>query len=100
MGPGDEGEVGRESGDLSSAAIVPLIAGQNMNDWHSTQLGRGALPRDLSGFEIEAFFTYSEPERRVIVPECIDLDCAGSSFGELMQRLAMTASASRSRWLT
>jgi uncharacterized protein len=25
-----------------------------MNDWLSTYLGRGALPRDLSGFEIEA----------------------------------------------
>jgi hypothetical protein len=36
-----------------------------MNDWQSTYLGRGALPRDLSGFEIEAFFTYSESERRV-----------------------------------
>jgi hypothetical protein len=22
-----------------------------MNDWQSTYLGRGALPRDLSGFE-------------------------------------------------
>jgi hypothetical protein len=40
-----------------------------MNDWQSTYLGRGALPRDLSGFEIEAFFTYSEPERRVIDEE-------------------------------
>ena len=40
-----------------------------MNDWQSTYLGRGALPRDLSGFEIEAFFTYSESERRVIVDE-------------------------------
>ena len=42
---------------------------QNMNDWQSTYLGRSALPRDLSGFEIEAFFTYSEPERRVIDDE-------------------------------
>ncbi len=25
-----------------------------MNDWQSTYLGRGALPRDLSGFEIES----------------------------------------------
>jgi hypothetical protein len=25
-----------------------------MNDWLSTYLGRGALPRDLSGFEIAA----------------------------------------------
>jgi hypothetical protein len=42
---------------------------QNMSDWQSTYLGRSALPRDLSGFEIEAFFTYSEPERRVIDDE-------------------------------
>ena len=40
-----------------------------MNDWQSTYLGRGGLPRDLSGFEIEAFFTYSESERRVIDDE-------------------------------
>jgi hypothetical protein len=40
-----------------------------MNDWQSTYLGRGALPRDVSGFEIEAFFTYSESERRVIDDE-------------------------------
>ncbi len=37
-----------------------------MNDWQSTCLGRRSLPRDLSDFEIEAFFTYSEAERRVI----------------------------------
>ena len=36
-------------------ALFP--GGQNMNDWQSTYLGRGALPRDLSGFEIEAFFS-------------------------------------------
>jgi len=29
-----------------------------MNDWQSAYLGRGALPRDLSGFEIEVFFTF------------------------------------------
>jgi len=28
-----------------------------MNDWQSTYLGRGALPRDLRGFEFEAFAT-------------------------------------------
>jgi hypothetical protein len=32
-------------------------------------LGRGSVPRDLSGFEIEAFFTYCEAERRVIDDE-------------------------------
>jgi len=40
-----------------------------MKDWQSTYLGRGALPRDLSGFEIEAFFTYGESERHVIDDE-------------------------------
>jgi len=40
-----------------------------MNEWHSTYLGRSAFPRELSGFEIEAFFTYSEPKRRVIDDE-------------------------------
>jgi hypothetical protein len=40
--------------------------GRNMNDWQSTCLGRRSLPRDLSDFEIEAFFTFSEAERRVI----------------------------------
>src|SRR5271155_3127968 len=49
--------------------IVAPIGRQNMNDWQSTYLGRGALPRDLSGFEIETFFTYSESERRVIDDE-------------------------------
>jgi uncharacterized protein DUF4158 len=49
--------------------MVAHFGGQNMNDWQSTYLGRSALPRDLSGFEIEAFLTYSEPERRVIDDE-------------------------------
>jgi TnpA family transposase len=37
-----------------------------MYDWHSTWLGRRSLPRDLSGFEIEAFFNFCGTERRVI----------------------------------
>ena len=37
-----------------------------MNDWQSTCLGRRSLPRDLSDFEIEAFFTFSEAERQII----------------------------------
>jgi hypothetical protein len=49
--------------------IVAHFGRQNMNDWQSTYLGRGALPRDLSGFEIEAFFTYSESERCFIEDE-------------------------------
>lgn len=37
-----------------------------MNDWHTTCLGLKRLPRELSGFEIEAFFNFSAAERRVI----------------------------------
>jgi hypothetical protein len=37
-----------------------------MQDWHSTCLGRRTLPRDLSAVEIEAFFNFSDTERRVI----------------------------------
>jgi hypothetical protein len=49
-----------------------------MNDWHSTYLGRGALPRELSGFEIEAFFTYSElPERRSPLSRALHESCDG-----------------------
>ena len=35
-----------------------------MNDWQSTCLGRRSLPRDLSDFEIEAFFTFSDADRQ------------------------------------
>jgi hypothetical protein len=37
-----------------------------MQDWHSTCVGRRTLPRDLSAFEIEMFFNFSDAERRVI----------------------------------
>ena len=37
-----------------------------MQNWQSTCLGRSTLPRELSAFEIEAFFNFSDAERRVI----------------------------------
>jgi hypothetical protein len=37
-----------------------------MQDWHSTCLGRRTLPRDLSAFEFEAFFNFSDAEQGVI----------------------------------
>jgi hypothetical protein len=37
-----------------------------MNSWHATYLGLKRLPRDLTAFEVEAFFTFSVAERRVI----------------------------------
>jgi hypothetical protein len=42
------------------------MEGRQMQDWHSTCLGRRTLPRDLSAFEIEAFFNFTDAERRVI----------------------------------
>ena len=45
---------------------VPGGEVQSMNDWQSTWLGRRCLPRDLSDFEVEAFFTFTGNERRVI----------------------------------
>jgi hypothetical protein len=49
-----------------------------MQDWHSTCLGRRTLPRDLSAFEIEAFFYFSDAERRVIEDRhrCRHMQCA------------------------
>ena len=37
-----------------------------MQTWHTTFLGLKDLPRELSGFELQAFFTYSRAERAVI----------------------------------
>ena len=37
-----------------------------MQSWHTTYLGLKDLPRELSAFEIQAFFTYSRAEREVI----------------------------------
>jgi len=37
-----------------------------MNHWQATFLGLKQLPRELSGFEIEAFFTFKASERALI----------------------------------
>src|ERR1019366_243399 len=37
-----------------------------MNKWQATFLGLKKLPRELSGFEIEAFFTFTLAERQMI----------------------------------
>jgi hypothetical protein len=37
-----------------------------MQDWHGAFLGRRRLPRELSAFELEAFFTFVGTERRAI----------------------------------
>jgi TnpA family transposase len=37
-----------------------------MDNWHSTFLGLKRLPRELSAFEIEAFFTFTLAERHLI----------------------------------
>ncbi len=37
-----------------------------MQSWHTTYLGLKDLPRELSTFELQAFFTFSQAEREVI----------------------------------
>jgi TnpA family transposase len=37
-----------------------------MQSWHTTYLGLKDLPRELSTFELQAFFTYGKAEREVI----------------------------------
>jgi hypothetical protein len=37
-----------------------------MTKWQATFLGLKHLPRELSGFEIEAFFTFTLAERQLI----------------------------------
>ena len=37
-----------------------------MQNWHTTYLGLKELPRELSAFELQAFFTFSRAERTVI----------------------------------
>ncbi len=37
-----------------------------MDDWHATYLGRRRIPRDLTAFELEAFFSFTATERRAI----------------------------------
>jgi len=46
-----------------------------MDNWQSTFLGLKQLPRELTAFEIEAFFTFSLTERQMIedLDGCPDL---------------------------
>jgi Domain of unknown function (DUF4158) len=37
-----------------------------MQGWQTTYLGMRELPRDISGFELQAFFTFSPAERALI----------------------------------
>jgi hypothetical protein len=37
-----------------------------MDNWQSTFLGLKQLPRELTAFEIEAFFTFTPAERLII----------------------------------
>ena len=37
-----------------------------MHSWHITYLGLKKLPRELSAFELQAFFTFSRAKRTMI----------------------------------
>ena len=50
----------------NEAARSSDIAFCPMNKWQATFLGLKHLPRELSGFEIEAFFTFTLAERQLI----------------------------------
>jgi hypothetical protein len=51
--------------DLSDA-IAPEVREGAMDNWQATFLGLKQLPRELTAFEIEAFFTFTLAERQVI----------------------------------
>jgi hypothetical protein len=40
--------------------------GFKMQGWHTTFLGMRELPRDISDFEIKAFFTFVDADREAI----------------------------------
>ena len=48
----------------SRLLFVPILGEQTMQSWQRTFLGICAIPRDLSDFELQAFFTFSADERR------------------------------------
>jgi hypothetical protein len=51
--------------DLSDA-IAPWFSEGAMDNWQSTFFGLKRLPRELTAFEIEAFFTFTRAERQLI----------------------------------
>jgi len=42
-----------------------------MQDWHAIFLSRRRLPRDLTTFELEAFFTFVGAERQALVLQAL-----------------------------
>jgi hypothetical protein len=51
--------------DLSDA-IASRVEEGAMHNWQATFLGLKQLPRELTAFEIEAFFTFTLAERQLI----------------------------------
>ena len=47
-------------------AIAPGVQADAMDTWQATFLGLKQFPRELTAFEIEAFFLFTPGERQVI----------------------------------
>jgi hypothetical protein len=47
-------------------AIAPRVQEDAMDTWHAIFLGLKQLPRELTAFEIEAFFRFTPAEYQVI----------------------------------
>ena len=64
-----------------------------MQSWHNTYLGLHELPRDISTFELQTFFTYRGSERKLI--EARRGNALKSRFGALKRELK---SQQESQW--
>ena len=51
---------------MLSGIVLPFQGGGHLDAWHATYLGRRRLPSELTAFELEAFFSFSDAERRTI----------------------------------
>ena len=51
---------------LSHVSSISQFTGTNDANWHTAYFGLKDLPRELSAFELQAFFTFSRDEREVI----------------------------------
>jgi hypothetical protein len=73
-----------------------------MNHWQATFLGLKQLPRELSGFEIEAFFTFTAGERAQIEARrgpSLKLGLAlPIGFLRMSGRVLLSSQAARSKW--
>lgn len=64
-----------------------------MQHWHSAFLGRRRIPREISAFELEAFFTFTGEERRAERPQRVS---SGTKMTSIVRAWARTSISLRS----